>query len=145
MQKKFYAFIFITIFSFSSGSLFAQTGLTFNGSTNYAAMGAAPGLNSTSFTVEAWFKKEGNGVSTSTGTGGLFAIPLVAKGRAEAEGSNKDFNYFLGIDAALNVLAADFEEGPSGPNPGANHPIKGITPLCNNVWYHACVTYNGTT
>lgn len=43
------------------------------------------------------------------------------------------------------MLAADFEEGATGPNPGTNHPIKGITPICNNVWYHACVTYNGTT
>jgi hypothetical protein len=145
MLKKFYPTLLIHILVLTSGKIFAQTGLTFNGSTNYVAMGAAPGLNSTSFTVEAWFKKEGTGVSTSTGTGGLFAIPLVAKGRAEAEGSNKDFNYFLGIDAATNVLAADFEEGPSGPNPGTNHPIKGITPLCNNVWYHACVSYNGTT
>src|SRR5438045_5518522 len=112
MQKKFYASPIFIFFLFLSANIFAQTALTFNGSTNYVAMGAAPGLNSTSFTVEAWFKKEGNGVSTSTGTGGLFAIPLVAKGRAESDGNNKDFNYFLGIDAATNVIAEDFEEGP---------------------------------
>jgi hypothetical protein len=145
MLRKFYLALFIHTIVLSAGKIFAQTGLTFNGVNNYVVMGAAPGLNSTSFTVEAWFKKEGTGVSTSTGTGGLFAIPLVAKGRAEAEGSNKDFNYFLGIDAADNVLAADFEEGSTGPNPGTNHPIKGVTPICSNVWYHACVSYNGTT
>lgn len=94
MQKKLYTLFFLFIFVFISGKLFAQTGLTFNGSNSYVAMGAAPGLNSTSFTVEGWFKKEGTGVSTSTGTGGLFAIPLIAKGRAEADGNNKDFNYF---------------------------------------------------
>lgn len=145
MDRKFYAFVFIAFLLFQSKEILAQTGLTFNGTNSYVAMGAAPGLNSTSFTVECWFKKEGTGVSTSTGTGGLFAIPLVAKGRAEAEGSNKDFNYFLGIDATDNVLAADFEEGSTDPNPGTNHPIKGITPICTNVWYHASVTYNGTT
>lgn len=145
MLKKFYVLLFISLFVLAAGSTSAQTGLTFNGTNSYVAMGPAPGLNSTSFTVEAWFKKEGTGISTSTGTGGLFAIPLVAKGRAEAEGSNKDFNYFLGIDAADNVIAADFEEGTGSTNPGANHPIKGVTTICNNVWYHACATYNGTT
>jgi len=146
MHKKFYFFSFVTIFcSLLAKQAAAQTGLTFNGTNSYVAMGAAPGLNSTSFTIEAWFKREGTGIATSTGTGGLFAIPLVAKGRAESDGNNKDFNYFLGIDATDNVLAADLEEGSGEPNPGTNHPIKGITPICTNVWYHASVTYNGTT
>ena len=145
MNKKLTVFTFILILFALVIKSDAQTGLAFNGLNSYVAMGPAPGLNSTSFTVEAWFKREGAGISTSTGTGGLFAIPLVAKGRAEADGSNKDFNYFLGIDAATNVLAADFEEGSFDANPGTNHPIKGVTPICMNVWYHACVSYNGTT
>jgi hypothetical protein len=145
MHKNFYVSFILPLFLIFAGKTNAQTGLTFNGTNQFVAMGAAPGLNSTSFTVEAWFKKEGVGISTSTGTGGLFAVPLVAKGRAEAEGSNKDFNYFLGIDATSNVIVADLEQGSTGPNPGTNHPIKGVTNICTNVWYHACVTYNGTT
>ena len=39
-------------------------------------------------------------------------FPLIAKGRAESDENRRhaDINYFLGIDAATNTLAADFEE-----------------------------------
>src|SRR2546428_5636008 len=96
---------------------------------DYVSMGAAPGLNSATFTIETWFKKDGVGVTTSTGTGGLAtAVPLVTKGRAEAEGSNVDMNYFLGLNG--NFLAADFEEGVSvGGMPGLNHPLTGVIPI----------------
>ena len=73
------------------------------------------------FTLETWFKRTGAGAGTSTGSGGIAsAIPLVTKGRAEAEGSNVDMNYFLGIDAADGTLVADFEDTASG----ANHPVS---------------------
>lgn len=75
--------------------------LQFNGSSQYVTFGAAPGLGAATFTLETWFKRTGAGVGTSTGSGGIAsAIPLVTKGRAEAEGSNVDMNYFLGIDTA---------------------------------------------
>src|SRR5207247_2203873 len=64
------------------------------------------------------------------------------KGRNDGEGNNLDINYFLGINGS--VLAADFEEGATGSLPGQNHPISGITPILNNVWYHGAVTYDGT-
>ncbi len=32
-------------------------------------------------------------------------------------------NYFLGISATSGRLVADFEEGATGPIPGANHPL----------------------
>src|SRR5439155_20546745 len=123
-------------------------GLHLTGTTadsGYVTFGAAPGLNAATFTVETWFKRDSAGVSTSTGTGGVDAIPLVTKGRAEAEASNVDMNYFLGINNATNQLAADFEEGAGAPSPGLNHPILGTTAIQNNVWYHAAVTYDGTT
>src|SRR5207247_7411377 len=92
-------------------------------------------------------KTEGASGGTTTGNGGMpDAIPLVTKGRAEAEGSNLDMNYFLGTRASDSVLVADFEEGPGGPGPlGQNHPVIGATPVTSNVWHHAAATYDGTT
>ena len=104
---------------------FAQNGINFDGTNDYITNGSASGLQASAFTVETWFKRSGTGVSASTGTGGLTAIPLVTKGRGEADGNTKDCNYFLGIDAATNVLAADFEEGTGQPSPGLNHPVRG--------------------
>src|SRR5206468_7407767 len=124
----------------------AGTALDFDGSNDYVTFGPAPGLNTATFTVETWFKREGAGVGTSTGTGGIpDAIPLVTKGRAEAEGSNVDMNYFLGIRASDLVLVADFEEGAGQPSPGLNHPVAGATIVTSNVWHHAAATYDGTT
>jgi hypothetical protein len=99
--------------------------LSLNGTNQSVAMGTAPGLGVSAFTVEAWIKWNGTaGTGIDTGTSGLAsAIPLVTKGRGESEGSNVDMNYFLGIDAAARVLAVDFEEGSGtcvgGTNPGA--------------------------
>src|SRR5206468_8301455 len=105
----------------------AGTALDFDGSNDFVTFGQASGLGTATFTIETWFKGEGTGVSTSTGTGGVDAIPLVTKGRAQSEGSNVDMNYFLGIrpsppagcttNCGSNVLVADFEEGPGGPGP----------------------------
>jgi hypothetical protein len=126
-------------------AVYGQKGISFDGTNDYVTLSAAPGLRVSSFTIETWFKRSGAGISTSTGTGGLTAIPLVTKGRGEADGNTKDCNYFLGIDAASNLLAADFEEGTGQANPGLNHPVRGVTAICNNVWYHAAATYDGST
>ncbi len=123
------------------------TALQFNGSSQYATFGAAPSLGAATFTLETWFKRTGAGAGTSTGNGGIAsALPLVTKGRAEAEGSNVDMNYFLGIDATSGKLVADFEEGPStGGTLGLNHPISANTVVTSNVWHHAAATYDGQT
>ncbi len=90
-------------------------GLRLTGTTaanDHVTFGAAPGLGASTFTLETWFRREAAGVAANTGTGGVDAIPLVTKGRGEAEGSNVDMNYFLGIRTSDGVLVADFEEGP---------------------------------
>ncbi|NOY80785.1 MAG: hypothetical protein GXP31_07245 [Kiritimatiellaeota bacterium] len=87
------------------------------------------------FTISLWFKKTGAGAPAQTG--GLTAVPLVAKGREEGDGSIHDINYFLGIDET-GALAADFEDMAGG----ANYPLKGSTAIQDGVWYHAAVTYD---
>ena len=137
---------FLLLLSFENKIAIAQYGLSLNGTNQYVTFGSASALGSTTFTLECWFYKSGTGVGASTGSGGITSgIPLIAKGRGEADGSNLDMNYFLGINSSTNVLCADFEEGTGQASPGLNHPVYGITPLCNNVWYHAAATYDGTT
>ncbi len=121
-------------------------GMQLNGTSQYATLGTTAQLRSATFTVELWFKRTGAGVGTGTGTGGITsAIPLITKGRMEAETAAADVNYFLGIDASSGKLVADFEEGQTGATPSANHPITATTVVTQNVWHHAAATYDGTT
>ena len=131
-----------------SGTPFARTTTTpgnaaidFGGAGTYVAIGNRPSLGLQRFTLEAWFNRQGQGATSSTGSGGTVAVPLVTKGRAELDASNVDMNYFLGIRPTDNVLVADFEDFATG----LNHPVAGTTPIANDTWYHAAATYDGTT
>ncbi|HET9251679.1 MAG TPA: LamG-like jellyroll fold domain-containing protein [Candidatus Eisenbacteria bacterium] len=129
----------------SSVPLTASTGLRFGGSNAYATFGNPTALRLPAFTIELWVRRDGAGAGTNTGTGGIpDAIPLVAKGRAEAETAAADINYLFGIRASDGVLCADFEEGAAGSSPGLNHPVAGTTPVTSGVWHHVAVTYDGT-
>ena len=48
-----------------------ERALPFNGTSQYVTFGAAPGLNTTDFTLETWFRRTGAGVGVTTGTGGI--------------------------------------------------------------------------
>ncbi len=112
----------------------------------YVKLGNPAELRLTQVTIEAWFRRDGQGVSDTTGTGGIGqAVPLVARGAAQGEDPLIDLNYLLGIDDATDTLAADFEEGSAGASPSLNHPVYGVTPLSVGVWYHAAATYDGST
>ena len=151
------ALVLLGIAARRAGAVFASA-LRLNNSDatqrNYVTFGNQTALNLSNFTIETWFKRVGTGVETTTGGGTdpqpalLHVVPLVSKGAAEADNSTVDANYVLGIDNLSNVLVADFEEAasPSTPGnvPGKNHPIYGVTPIQNGVWYHAAVTYDFT-
>jgi len=124
----------------SSASGQPSGGLQFDGVNDYVTFGQAPGLGVSQFTIETWFKRTGAGATASSGSGGVTAVPLMAKGRGEADGSNLDMNWFLGITSA-GLLVADFEDMASG----ANHPATGTTVIPMNQWCHAAATYDGTT
>ena len=104
-----------------------ESGLFFNGATSYVTMGfgtaSATAFGASSFTIECRVLKTGAGTTASTGTGGVVAQPLIAKGVGEAENTTQDANYFLGIDAN-GKLCADFEQGRFGHN--------GTSILCTN-------------
>jgi len=120
-----------------------NTALLFDGVNDRVTFGPAPELGASTFTVETWFNWSGSAAKT-TSTGGLTsAVPLVTKGRGEADGSNVDINYFLGIEGGK--LAADYEEGTGQLSPGRNHPLIAATTVTANEWHHAAVTFDGTS
>ena len=116
--------------------------LQLGGTNAYATFGPAPQLGASTFTLEAWIRRDGAGVATFTGTGGVTAVPLITKGMAEVEGGTVDMNYFLGISAATGRLAADFEDMATG----GNHPINGTAAIpADGSWHHVAATYDGST
>ncbi|MFD0893238.1 metallophosphoesterase [Luteolibacter ambystomatis] len=117
----------------------------FDGVNDYATFGTNAALGLRTFTLETWFKREGAGTPAGSGSGGVSAVPLIAKGRGENDDNTLNCDYLFGIRASDGVLCADFEEGPDGTSPGLNHPVTGQTPVQMGVWQHAAVTYDGTT
>jgi hypothetical protein len=116
--------------------------LQFDGVNDYVTFGQAPELGLATFTLELWFNWSGGGSTTSTDSSKVTAaIPLLTKGRREADGDNRDLNYFLGIQESR--LVVDFEEGATA-NPGRNHSVFATTPIQHNTWYHAAATYDGS-
>ncbi len=118
----------------------------FGGTDAYLTFGDAAALELSQFTLETWLRRDGTGVTTTTGTSGIpNAVPLISNGAQEAENIGADINYVLCINDDIDVLCADFEEGAGGASPGLNHPVSGVTPLVNGQWYHAAATYDGAT
>ena len=111
----------------------------FDGVDDHITMGAASGLGLATFTLEAWVRRDGPGLSTDTGVGGLRLVPIMGKGRGESDNSNLDCNYSFGF--AGQVLGADFEDVASG----GNHPVYGKTAIHYGEWHHVAATYDGTT
>src|SRR5688500_9166285 len=112
-------------------------GLAFDGTDDHATTDAQLGL--ATFTIEAWVRRDGDGVTATSGAGGLTLVPIAAKGLGEGDGSTLDCNYMFGF--AGDVLGADFEDMASG----GNHPVYGKTAIRRGEWHHVAATYDGTT
>ncbi|RYD36909.1 MAG: hypothetical protein EOP87_04600, partial [Verrucomicrobiaceae bacterium] len=110
-------------------------GLFFDGHNDLVNLGRPAAHQLAKFTLECWFRREPGGVSVNSG--GLQAIPLIAKGRSDGNGCD----FFLGIDEDSGKLAADFRDAAEGEN----HPLIGNTALTDGVWYHAAATFDGGT
>ncbi|MBK7852806.1 MAG: metallophosphoesterase [Bacteroidetes bacterium] len=135
MKKKL---LLLATITFLSKILLAQS-VSLNGTSQYVNLGNDPSNHLSNFTLEAWIKIEGTGITTSTGSGGVTIVPILAKGRAEAELPAVDVNYFLGYDPATNKLTADFEDNATS----ANHPVTGNATL-GTCWTHVAATYDVT-
>ncbi len=113
--------------------------LSFDGVDDYATTGLVPELGLETFTIEAWIRRDGDGVTMTSGNGGLRLVPIAAKGLGEGDGSNIDCNYAFGFWG--DVIGADFEDVATGEN----HPITGKTAITREVWHHVAASYDGTT
>ncbi len=137
MKKNF--FLLNVLMLSSALTTFSQS-LSFNGSNNYVNLTNDTTLHLNSFTLEAWIKPGGAGTTTSTGSGGITAIPIITKGRGESDApSNLNMNYFLGFDSNKK-LTADFEEST-----GPNHPIISKAVIPDNIWTHVAVSYEAVS
>ncbi|MBC7904084.1 MAG: T9SS type A sorting domain-containing protein [Gemmatimonadaceae bacterium] len=138
MKKQFFLSA-ILVFPF----LMQAQSLVFNGNGNHAKMGTASVLRLSDFTLEAWVKTEGAGITGSTGSGGHPAIiPLITKGRSDLDNvPTREVNYYFGYDPANNRLLADYEDNQNG----GNHPGTSIGVIPDNIWTHVAVTCNVTS
>lgn len=119
-------------------SVACRSAVQFDGSNDFITLYRTG--TASNFTAACWFKQRAGGATVSTGSGGVGAMyPLVSKAVGEADNSNLDGNYVLGI--ATNKLSADLEVLAGG----ANKPLYGTTTLLtnNNAWYHGAITFDG--
>jgi hypothetical protein len=119
------------------------------GQQGYVLLGSPASLRLDSFTIEMWIRREGDGITASSGNLPLAinpAVPLLTKGRGEADGDETvDINYFVALLPDMGfTLGMDYEEGAAGPAPSDNHPIRGTMPIGTGTWHHVAFATDGT-
>lgn len=132
---KTFIFIFLCVQS-------AFSAVQLNGNNSFlGASGAATNLGGANFTVTCWFRRLTAGATASSGSGGMTFYPLVCKGVAEADGSNLDAAFMMGLNSTSNTFSADYEDASAG----GNHPVFGNTVLASNTWYHGAIRFDSNT
>jgi hypothetical protein len=111
--------------------------IALDGVDDHAKTELDPALGLSTFTIEAWVRRDGEGTTFTTGAGGLRLVPIAGKGLGEGDGTNVDCNYAFGFWG--DVLGADFEDMGAG----ANHPVMGKTAITRGEWHHVAATYDG--
>ena len=120
------ACVLVFVFGGRAGATPPDNALTLNGSTQYVRFGTLPGpadaFDASQYTLEVWFNRTGTGATTSTGTGGVTAAPLIAKGRAARARART---------STRTTSWASTRAGSSSPisrtrRTGGNHPVIGI-------------------
>jgi len=119
--------------------LVTSSSLQFDGVDDHVSMGLAPELGLSTFTIEAWVRRDGAGEEAGTGVGGVRLVPIAGKGRGEDDQTVNNCNYAFGFHGG--VLAADFEDMVDG----GNHPVIGKTAIPWGEWHHVAASYDGTT
>ncbi|MCA9048998.1 MAG: LamG domain-containing protein, partial [Planctomycetaceae bacterium] len=130
----------VLAFSWDHPSLMGA-GIRLDGGRSHVIVGEGSGLSTPQFTVECWFKWQGRGEAISTGVGGVTALPLLARGGGETDGTGFGLNYFLGLDPATGRVVADFQDLFGGHH----HPVTSGGSVAQNAWTHAAAVFNGKT
>ena len=101
------------------------------------------------FTLETWIRIDGRGRIGGSGGGGGGAtgfntlIPLITKGRSDADGTaTREINYYFAYDSATRRLVADFEDRKSTNN---NHAAMSNIVLDTCTWQHVAVSCKGSS
>ena len=112
-------------------------------------------LDQRAFTVEAWLRRQGPGITLdgrpageAPGAGVIgSAIPLVAHGSIDPArqasdplGPAEQGAWILGLDGATGTLLAAFVDAT-----GATHVLAGATAVADDAWAHAAMTFDGDT
>src|SRR5258705_1940147 len=84
----------------------ARGAIAFDGVDDHAKTAVDPALGLSTFTIEAWLRRDGDGITYTTGVRGLALVPIAGKGLGEGDGTNIDCNYAFGFWG--DVLGADF-------------------------------------
>ncbi|MEJ7733940.1 MAG: LamG-like jellyroll fold domain-containing protein [Polyangiaceae bacterium] len=114
-------------------------GLTFDGVDDHVTMGVAAELGLEQFTIEAWVRRDGGGIPTDTGQGGVYVVPIAGRGRGENDDPDKNVNYLFGFVG--ENLGAVFEDNDVHDS----HTVLGATPVVRGEWHHVAASYDGTT
>jgi hypothetical protein len=113
--------------------------LRFDGA-SHVRIAPSPHLGLTTFTLEAWVRRDGPGQLAGTGVGGLKMTPLITKGRGESRRQQRRLQLrprLLRRRARRRLRGHGERRQP--PDVGPHRRSR------SGVWHHVAATYDGAT